>query len=410
MMMNDNFQMALASIRTNRLRSLLTMLGIIIGVVGVITSAGIGEGVKRQVSRETSKLGQDVVSIRPGSLLSRDKSGLINGINTLASSSRSGSVLTSDDLEAIQKILDVNTAVPLSLVSGLPKTETRDFPDGAVIGTTTNLPGMLQQQIEFGGFFGSEDDNKKVAVIGTKVAEKLFGEFAPLGETFSLRGEEFIVRGVFENFESSSLSQGIDFNNALFIPYTTAESISGGSISFYEILAKLNDEEKTAVAVAAITEELKASRGGEEDFTILRANETLASTNTVVQLITTMVIVVAVIAMVVGGIGIMNVMLVSVTERTREIGIRKAVGASDAQIGTQFLIEATTLSVWGAAIGVGLAGVVNLFLRIMTDLEPIIVWEVVVFSTVVSILIGVLFGAAPAYKAAKKDPIDALRS
>lgn len=410
MMFSENFQMAIASIRSNRFRSLLTMLGIIIGVVGVITSVSIGEGVKRQVSRETSKLGHDVVSIRPGSVLGRDQSGLISGINTLSSPSRSGSVLTSGDLEAIQKVPDVNTVVPMSLVAGLPKTETRDFPDGTVIGTTTNLPGMLQQEIEFGGFFSGEDDNKKVAAIGSKVAERLFGEFAPLGETFSLRGEEFIVRGVFENFESSSLSQGIDFNNAIFIPYSTAESIGGGAVHFYEILAKLNDEEKAAVAVAAITEQLKASHGGEEDFTILRANETLASTNAVVQLITTMVLVVAIIAMVVGGIGIMNVMLVSVTERTREIGIRKAVGASDSQIGTQFLIEAAVLSIWGAAIGVALAGILNLFLRIMTDLEPIIVWEVALFATVISILIGVLFGAAPAYKAAKKDPIDALRS
>lgn len=410
MMAGDNFQMARTSIRANRLRSFLTLLGIIIGVVGVITSVSIGEGVKRQLNRETTKLGQDVVSIRPGNILSRDQSGLVSGINTLASSSSRGSFLSENDLEVVRKNQDINTVVPLSLVSGLPKTEVREFPDGVVIGTTTNLPGMLAQDIESGGFFSGEDENKNVAVIGTRVAEKLFGEYAPLGETFNFRNEEFIVRGVFENFEHSPLSQGIDFNNAIFIPYSSAKSISGGNIQFYEILAKLNNQEKIPQAIAAISETLKISHGGEEDFTILRANDSLASTNNVVHLVTTMVLAVAIIAMVVGGIGIMNMMLVSVTERTKEIGIRKAVGASDKQIGLQFLVEAAILSVWGALIGVTLAGVLNLFLRIMTNLEPVIVWEVVVFAGVISVLVGVLFGAAPAYKAAKKDPIDALRS
>lgn len=410
MMFSDNFQMAITSIRANRLRSLLTMLGIIIGVVGVITSVSIGEGVKRQINRETDKLGQDVVSVRPGNILNRDQGGLISGINTLGSSSQAGAVLSDKDLEVLRKVPEVNTVVPLSLIAGLPKTDTREFPDGVVIGTTTNLPEMLRQEIEFGGFFSGDDEDLKVAVIGTRVAEKLFGEFTPLGETFDLRGEEFIVRGVFEEFESSALSQGIDFNNAIFIPSKTARELSGGNINFYEILIKLNDARSAADATVDIREALKSSHGGEEDFTVLRANDSLASTNSVVRLITTMVFAVALISMIVGGIGIMNVMLVSVTERTREIGIRKAVGANDSQIGTQFLIEAAVLSVWGAAIGVAAAGILNIFLRAMTDLEPVILWEVVIFATAASILVGVIFGAAPAYKAAKKDPIDALRS
>lgn len=409
MMFSDYFQMAIASIRANRLRSLLTLLGIIIGVAGVVTSVSIGEGVKQQIGQETHKLGQDVVSVRPGNVLDKDQSGIVSGINTLASSSQSGSVLSEKDLAAIRESKKVNTVVPLSLATGLPKTESREFNDSVIIGTTTNLPEMLHQKIEFGGFFSGDDEGKNVAVIGTRVAEKLFGEFAPLGNTFTLRGEEYIVRGVFESFESTALSQGIDFNNAIFIPYSTSKRISGG-VQFYEILAKLNNKDQINTAMADITEKLKSSRGGEEDFTILRANDSIASTNSVIALITSMVVVIAAIAMIVGGIGIMNIMLVSVTERTREIGIRKAVGASDAQIGWQFLVEAAVLSIWGAIIGVVVSGLINLFLRVMTDLQPVIVPEVMAFAMVVSVLVGVLFGAAPAFKAAKKDPIEALRS
>lgn len=410
MMFSDYFQMAITSIRANRLRSLLTLLGIIIGVAGVVTSVSIGEGVKQQISQETNKLGQDVVSVRPGNVLDKDQSGIVSGINTLANSSQSGSVLSEKDLEAIRESKEINTVVPLSLITGSPKTESREFNDSVIIGTTTNLPDMLQQKIEFGGFFSGYDENKNVAVIGSRVAEKLFGEFAPLGDTFTLRGEEYIVRGVFESFESTALSQGIDFNNAVFIPYSTGKRISGGNVQFYEILVKLNNKDQINTAMADITEKLKSSRGGEEDFTILRANDSIASTNSVIALITSMVVVIAAIAMVVGGIGIMNIMLVSVTERTREIGIRKAVGASDAQIGWQFLVEAAVLSVWGAIIGVVVSGLINLFLRVMTDLQPVIVPEVMAFAMVVSVLVGVLFGAAPAFKAAKKDPIEALRS
>jgi putative ABC transport system permease protein len=409
MMFNDNLQMAIASIRANRLRSILTLLGIIIGVVSVITSVSIGEGVKRQINTETNKLGLDVLSIRPGNIHERDGEGLVSNINSLSRSSQSAS-LSESDLEAIRKVNDINTVVPLSFVSGLPKSDTRDFKDGVVIGTTNSLPDMLQQEVEFGGFFDSNDEDSKVAVIGTRVAEKLFGEYAPLGETFSVRGQQFIVRGVFEKFDVGALSSGVDLNNALFIPYGTAKSIGGNNVQFYEILARLDNQNNTNNAIATITNELKKTRGGEQDFSILKANDSVASTNNVINLVTTMIIFIAIISMVVGGIGIMNITLVSVTERTREIGIRKAVGATNAQIGQQFLIEATMLSFWGAIIGVALAGVLNLILRIFTNMQPIIMWEVVAFASAVSIVIGIIFGAAPAYKAAKKDPIEALRS
>ncbi len=410
MMFTDNFNMAIASIRANRLRSLLTMSGIIIGVVSVITSVSLAEGVKQQVSQETSKLGTNVVTIRPASGDNSSSNGLVGGINKLANSSKSFSTLSEQDLAAISNSNEVVSAVPLGIINGVPSMNNKEFSEGVVIGTSPGLPQMLKHNVEFGGFFADSDSDQKIAVIGSKVAEKLFGEFAPLGRTITIRGQEFVVRGVFEKFDSSSAaSSGVDLNYAVFIPYPEAKKLSGDQIHFYEVLARSSNDKTTQATIGSINQNMKKSHGGEHDFTVLAAGENAGSSNNLVKLVTTFVGSIAIISMLIGGVGIMNIMLVSITERTREIGIRKAIGASDSQIRTQFLTEATVLSVWGAVIGVAVSAVINLLIRIFTQLQPVIVWETVLYATAASIVIGVIFGAAPAIKAARKDPIDSLR-
>ncbi|MBI5357828.1 ABC transporter permease [Candidatus Saccharibacteria bacterium] len=408
-MLFDNFNMALSSIRSSRLRSFLTLLGVIIGVVSVITSVSLGEGVKRQISDETNKFGSDVLTVRPGKALNKDQKGLVVGINVFGQASTTAA-LTESDLGVAEKTNNVEVIAPLNLVTGLPKYNDRSFNDAVIIGTSTGFPKILSQDIEFGRFFDSTESEKKVAVIGAGVAEQLFGENVPLSKSFNLRGHEFIVYGVFERFKNASISQGIDFNNAIFIPYSTAKSISGGTAQFYELLVKADSPNNIDKVSADLEKRIANNRAGQEDFTILRANDTQTLTSTVIDLITLMVGGIAIISMLVGGIGIMNIMLVSVTERTREIGLRKAIGATNGQIMSQFLIEATVLSIWGAGIGVIISGLLNLGIRIFTNLQPVIQWEVVVFACGVSIIIGIIFGLAPAVKAARKDPIDALRS
>lgn len=406
-MFNDNLRMAIKSIRTRRLRSFITLLGVIIGVVGVITSVSLAEGIKQQVSQETTKLGGDVLTIRPGVQLSQGSNGLIGGINFLAPNSTS-SVLTEKDLATIRDTEGVRLSVPLNLISGLPSNDNEEYNEAIVIGTTPGLLNLLNQDVEFGKFF-DEDSNNNFTVIGASVAQNLFAENAPIGQSFKIRGQDFIIQGVLEKQRVASFSQGIDFNKAVFIPYSTAKEISGTAQSF-EILAQVNHIENIDETSALIEKNLINNRGDQKDFTILKINDTQAVTDSVVNLISSMIGIIAVIAMLVGGVGIMNVMLVSVTERTHEIGIRKAVGATDNQIAGQFMIEAVVLSTWGAILGVFISGLINLGFRILTDIQPAIVWEVVVFAGLLSILIGVIFGAAPAIKAAKKNPIDALRS
>lgn len=406
-MFGDNLRMAIKSIRSRRLRSFVTLLGVIIGVVGVITSVSLAEGIKQQVAQETTKLGGDVLTIRPGVQLNQSRSGLISGINFLAPDSTS-SVLTEKDLATIRDTEGVRLSVPLNLISGLPSKEKLAYNESVSIGTTSGLLNLLNQDVEFGKFF-DDDSSGNFAVIGATVAEKLFAENAPIGQDFSLRGKEFVVQGVLEKQRVASFSRGIDFNKAVFVPYSTAKEISGTAQS-YEILAQVNHVEDIDNTVAAIERNLAANRGNQKDFTILKVNDTRAVTDSVVNLISSMIGLIAVIAMLVGGVGIMNVMLVSVIERTHEIGIRKAVGATDNQIAGQFMIEAVVLSTWGAILGIFISALINLGFRVLTNIQPAIVWEVMLFAGLLSIIIGVIFGAAPAIKAARKNPIDALRS
>lgn len=406
-MFNEYLRMAISSIRARRLRSFVTLLGVIIGVAGVITSVSLAQGIKNQVTKETSKLGGDVLTIRPGVQLN-PSSGIISGINFLGPDSTT-SVLTEKDLATVRDTDGVRLSVPLSLISGLPTTGDTTYNESVIIGTTPGLASLLSQDVEFGNFF-DENSDANFAVIGSSVAEKLFKEFVPIGQSFKLRGRDFVVQGVLERQAVASFSQGIDFNKAIFIPYDTVKDINKGTGQSYEILAQVNHPEDLNKTAELITKNLAANHGGQEDFTVLKANETQAVTDSVINLISSMLAIIAAISMLVGGIGIMNVMLVSVSERTHEIGIRKAVGATNRQIAGQFMTEAIVLSTWGAIIGIIISLMINLGFRILTNIQPAIVWEIIFGASALSIVIGVVFGAAPAIKAARKKPIDALRS
>lgn len=408
-MLSDNLRMALTSIRSSRLRSFLTSLGVIIGVFSVVTSISLADGLKNQVISETNKLGNDVLTIKPGRPVHADEKGIISEINVLGPSS-TGAILAEKDLATVRDTDGIQKTVPLNLVSGVPMFNGKTYNESVVIGTTPQLPDILSQKVDYGNFFGNYDNDKRVAVVGAGIAEKLFGENVPVGQVFSIRGQSFAVLGVFERYKTASISQGIDFNNAIFIPYQTAKSINNGVAQSYEILAKVDEVENIDQVESSLRSGLMQSHGGQEDFTIFQAGDTQAVTGSVLSLITTMVLGIAIISMLVGGIGIMDIMLVSVSERTREIGIRKAVGATNHQIRKQFLFEAAVLSAWGAFIGILLSGLFNVIVRITTNLQPVISWQIVLLAMFVSVIFGIVFGTIPAVQASRKDPIDALRS
>jgi putative ABC transport system permease protein len=318
--------------------------------------------------------------------------------------------LSRSDVATAQNTEDVDMAVPLSIVTGSPKGENGPYKNGLVIGTTDALPDALYQSLAYGSFFDSSDSGQNIAVIGEHAARQLFNENVPLGHSFEFRGRDFIVRGIFNEFDAAPLSIEADFNNAIFIPDDTAQEITSNNAPIYELLVRPSDPDKTNQVVDALGHNLAKAHGGQTDFSILKQSESLEASNKILGLLTRLIVGVAAISLLVGGIGIMNVMLVSVTERMHEIGIRKAIGATNRQILNQFVIESTVLSVAGGIIGIIISLIIDAILRLFTDLKPVISWWVVALAVGVSLTVGIVFGAIPALKAARKDPIEALRN
>jgi ABC-type antimicrobial peptide transport system permease subunit len=383
------------------------MLGVIIGIVSVVMVVGIGEGIKKEVAKQISQFGDDLITIRPGDLSQNNgtlvsSTDLLFGLNSLSG-------LTEKDLQVVEKSDHIRLAAPLSVVSGQVKHDNQTLPNSLVLATDADLPNALNQSLRYGDFFPSDDSEGRFAVIGQNVAQSLFGVPVPLGRSFIFRGEMFIVRGIFAEFKSTPLSPISNFNNAIFIPYSVAQKLSGERLQMYSILAKPDRPDMTEAAITGVKRELLKQHGGQNDFSVLDQAQAVAASRDVLNLVTTLIAAVAAISLIVGGVGIMNIMLASVTERMHEIGVRKAIGATNRQILNQFVLEAAVLSLFGGVIGV-LVSLVGVYgLRLYTDLQPVVSWQAIGIATLTSLAIGIVFGAAPAIKAARKDPIEALR-
>lgn len=401
-----HFKAGYDAVRSSKFRSFWTMMGVIIGVASVITVVSIGEGIKRQVGSQLHS-DQNLIIVRPAQLRTSADTGSpalnsLSGLNISAPLSRK-------DVATIAKAKGVEASAPLTLANGTVKSDTGVYKDGLVLGTSPDLPSLLNQSIAYGTFFNDED-NANAAVIGQGVADKLFDTDLPLGYRFTFRGEEFIVVGIFNNFNTTPLSQQADFNNAVFIKNDVVEDITRDSAATYAVLARPGNTGQIEQTASAISSVLGSSHGNQADFEVLTGSEDISNSNTILNLVTSLIAGVAAISLFVAGVGIMNVMLVSVAERVHEIGIRKAVGASNRQILNQFLIESSVLTLGGGIIGIVLALIGNAILRVTTNLKPIINWEIVLVACGVSLLVGVIFGTIPAIQAARKNPIDALRA
>lgn len=409
MMFGGNIRMALSALRASRLRSLLTMFGIIVGVLSVIITVSLGEGIKRQVLGQVNHLGSDLITVRPGNVVTRNKEGEITKVNLTSVYGFGSGSLSDADVDAVARTAGIQQSSPVGLLSSSASHDDLVYQDAFILGTNAAMPNLIKQKIAYGSYFNDGEMQRHVAIIGTRVAEQLFQQNVPIGMTLTIRGEEFIVRGVFDEFQSSPLTSGTDLNKAIFVPLPALKQASAGSTQIVQILARPSDKDQVNSAVKSITNNITASHNGQQDFTVLKQNENLAVTGNILDMLTTFIAGLAGLSLLVGGIGIMNIMLVSVTERTREIGIRKSVGATNRQIVNQFLTETTALSLVGGIIGVLLSFVVGFVISVTTDLQPVVTWPVVVIAVAASLLVGMLFGIVPAIKAARKDPIESLR-
>ena len=391
--------LAIQSLRAARTRSFMTMLGIVIGVVSVIVIVSISEGVKQQIGNQAARYGRDVLLVRPNEASSSfTGSGLPGGAGTL---------LSSADVEKVRATAGVLQAVPISSVRG---SVAGDFTleNPLVLATSPELGRILNQKILYGGFFAPED-GEHTAVLGATVARQLFQDAAPLGQKFTFRNQEFMVAGVFKEFMAAPFSLEANYNEAIFVPLTSAQAILGTPPPIQQIFVKVQPQVDATATARAIENTLREAHGGSTDAVALAPGAKGSASDQTLRLLTLMTVGVATVALVVGGVGIMNMMLVSVTERIHEIGLRKAIGATNRQILRQFVTEAFALCVVGALLGVILSFITIGLLRLYTSLQPVFVWQVVVLAPLVALATGVFFGSIPALKAARMDPIEALR-
>lgn len=406
-MWTGNVKAALSSLRTSKWRSLLTMLGIIIGVSSVVTIVSLGQGLKNQILGQINQLGNDVVTVRSGKLVN-EGSGGASSLNFLGLFS--ASTLSDDDVKALRELPVAKAVVPMAFVTNSASTDSNKLDNVFVIGTSPEMSQVLKQKVKYGEFFKEDTEDTNFAVIGPNIAHNLYGELNPVGQSIDVLGESFIIRGILSESSGGlfSIAQ-TDFNSAVFIPFTQAKKLTENRLNLLQIVVRGQDPNNLDPTIAEVKKSLLKTHKGQENFSVLKQYELLNIASGVVNTITGFISGIAAISLLVGGIGIMNIMLVSVSERTREIGIRKALGATNRQILSQFLVEGMALSIGGGLIGIIASGIIYFGLRIYTDLQPVITAPVVILAVLVSVSLGIIFSVAPALKAARKDPIQALR-
>jgi len=386
---------ALRSLRSNLFRTALTLLGIVIGVASVITMLAIGEGAKKDVVDRISTMGSDLLLVRPGG---PDQRGGRWSVTTLVA----------DDYRAINEIEGVLAAIPELTGGQTLRYSNRDH-QAEINATSFQFPVARQWPVAEGTFFSAQDEANyaAVAVLGTSTAQVLFPDESPLGKHLMVNNVLFQVIGVMEEKGASPMGQ--DQDEVVFVPYTTGSLRIFGQPHLRNVTVAVADIDRMAEIEAIIHDTLLARHGGVEDFTIRNMASLIDTISETQNTLTWLLGSIAAISLLVGGIGVMNIMLVSVTERTREIGIRMATGARAWNILQQFLTEAWLVSAIGGLIGVGLGiAATQLIGSFGTPVHMTVLPMVLAFSC--AFATGLIFGFLPARKAARLDPVHALAS
>jgi len=411
MLLSENFKIALRALRANKMRSVLTMLGIVIGVSTVVALLSIGKGATASITSEIQSSGSNLLTVSPG----RSQFGPGGG-----GASQQQSHLYYTDYELLARGIEDNitSIVPTYESSYIVKYGDESF--------SVNVTGVTQQYQDVrsydvaSGRFITDGDNKsqsKVAVLGSQTAEDLFGGLSPIGKTISINGIKFEVVGVLESKGSSGLGSSDD---AVFIPLDTGYDKVFGSTANYNGKKTVNNiivSVKTTDLMDTVSAQMeymlrrshKLETADESDFNIMNQTDTLDTLSSITNTLTIFLGAIAGISLLVGGIGVMNIMLVSVTERTKEIGLRKAVGATRNQILIQFLFESVTLSLLGGLIGILFGVGIALLFSATGLISSVITVDSILIAFFFTLAIGLFFGIYPAFRAANLHPMVALR-
>ncbi len=397
----EYIRVAIDALTQNKVRSALTMLGVIIGVAAVILLVSLGEAARRYVETEFAGLGSNLLRVTPG----KQEEGRMAPV--LGGSFRKLTRLNADQIRSRTKA--VNGVAPMVMGSGSIRFDDRQR-NSMVIGVDEGYTKVRGVDAAIGRFITDQDDEKNnaVCVIGTRIREELFGGGNALNERISINRRKFTIVGILEPL---GLSLGLDMDDLVYIPLRASQQMFfGGEDEVLQILISVRNVEEIDAVKEQVKEVLIAAHDYTEDFSIIDQRSILSTFGRIFEALKFMLVGLASISLLVGGIGIMNIMLVSVRERTREVGIRKAVGARRRDIGIQFLVESTALSVTGGVIGIFLGYLGTIAARTFYPTLPVYpsLWATVL-AFAFSLSVGVFFGVYPALKATAVDPVEALR-
>lgn len=398
------YRIAVQSLRMNRVRTGLTTLGIIIGVASVTLILALGSGAENSVRSQVSNLGDNVILVTSGaesSLIENAERFNPYGISATTS-------LTEQDFNTIRLNENIKDIAPLMILSGSASASFGKHSNVPIVATTPELASILGLKTSPGQFV-DDSTTRDTAVIGGKLANELFGSNQILGQEFTLKGRPHTVVGTLKQTDTPINLSGVDLDNAVFISFDDGKSFNQGVAQIQQLLITVKDPSTIASVQDTLEKILLANHNDEHDFTVLAGQNVAEHGNASFRAIVIMTALVATVTLVVGGIGIMNIMLVGVSERTREIGIRKALGATNGHILSQFVIEALIMCILGGLVGLTAGYSLAFLIAMQLSFQPAVTWHIAATGLGMAFATGIIFGLYPAIKAARKDPIESLR-
>lgn len=405
MLFFEHFRTARESLRRTRTRTLLTVTGVAIGVASITAILALSGGITDIFKRQIASAGDSVILVRPA----QEPAELIDLGNPTPVNAYSTSPFSLRDVDSLASIKGVSDVAPLMTLSGSVRSKTDTPSKSSILATTPDFINTTPITILDGGQFIDEQSQPDMAVIGEQLAIDLFGTDRVIGKRFFIRGQQFTVIGVMKRQNAPINYNNVDLDHTAIITFESGLLFNGSVAQIQQINVKATNGSSMSTVKNAISAQLKENHDNDADFDVLSGKEIAAPTSRLFILINAVMAAIAGISLLVGGIGIMNIMLVSVTERTREIGLRKAVGASSSSIVLQFLIEAFIIGIIGGLLGY-IGGYVAAFcISLFLPYDPSLTWQIAAIAFGLSIGVGTLFGLYPAIRAARKDPIESLR-
>ena len=395
---------AYQTLRRSRARTVLTALGIAIGVASVTCILAISDGMRHMISRQVDTYDGRLIIVRPG-VQTRDLNAYLNPAGQQLFGA---STLTEADVDVAKRLDGVELAAPLMILNANAKSEQNSSANNVVLATTPSFSETADISMSAGQFLGEETDDS-VAVIGSDLSIKLFNTNRSVGQVFTMHGQQFTVIGVVKSGANPMNYNAVDYSNTIFVSYNQGKLLHKGNSQIQQINILAKDQADISAVKNNLQDKLLKQHLGEENFTILTGDDISRPTGELFTAMTMVMAAIAAISLVVGGVGIMNIMLVGVAERTREIGIRKAVGASQRTIIGQFIIESLMISLLGGVCGYVLGYLVALAVSSQLYFTPTFTWTTAFAAMVMAIGVGVIFGTYPALKAARKNTIESLR-